>query len=459
MAGEKILVIDDEEAHAESTGEALERSGYQVFTRFSGEAGAAFLEEGEPVDLVLTDLVMHAVDGMEILQRAKRRWPDAAVIVMTGYATVENAVAAMKAGAEDYLRKPLNIEEVREKVRRALERQKLVRRNNELERELDRRYGLSGMIGSTAEMQRIFTRIQQIAATSAGVLISGETGTGKELVAQAIHRNSPRRNQLFLPINCTAFNEGTLESQLFGHEKGAFTGALAQHKGYFEHANKGTLFLDEIGDMPLAIQAKLLRALDSGEILRIGSNTPIRVDVRIIGATNRDLEQMVREKGFREDLFYRINVVNLTLPPLRERAADIPLLIESFIKDFSYVHNKRIAGITPAAQAVLLRYHWPGNVRELKNCLEAMVAITIDDVLDVDDLSPKYLKHAETAAPVPKLVGISLEQAERELIKNTLASVNGNREECARILGIGERTLYRKIKEYQLPAGTAGGGA
>ncbi|MBI3272751.1 MAG: sigma-54-dependent Fis family transcriptional regulator [Planctomycetes bacterium] len=450
MPGEKILVVDDEGSHAESTAEALERAGYQTFVATSGEEAGEFLETGEPVDLVLTDLVMRPIDGLEILQRAKRRHPDVAVIVMTGYATIETAVEAMKKGAENFLRKPLNIDEVREQVRKALEKQKLSRRNVELERELDRRYGLAGMIGSTAEMQRTFTRIQQIAATNASVLIQGETGTGKELVAQAIHRNSPRRNERFLPINCTSFNEGTLESQLFGHEKGAFTGALGQHRGYFEHANKGTLFLDEIGDMPLAIQAKLLRALDSGEILRVGSNSPIRVDVRFIGATNRDLEQMVRDKQFREDLFYRINVVNILLPPLRERAADIPLLAEAFVKEFAYVHGKKVAALSPAAQAILFRYAWPGNVRELKNCIENMVVMTLDEVLDVDDMPPKYLKGTPAETTRPKLVGMSIEQAERELIKNTLAGLNGNRVEAAKVLGIGERTLYRKIKTYGL---------
>jgi two-component system response regulator HydG len=447
--GVTILVVDDDPGHAEATAESLERAGHRCLTATSGAEGLRLLDQHD-VDVVLTDLVMRDADGMEILKAARQKRPDTEVVVMTGYASVETAVEAMQQGAAHYLRKPLNMHEVRAVIGKVLEKQGLQRRNVELERQLDTKYGFAGIVGSSERMQRLFSVLQQIAPTHATVLITGESGTGKELIARALHANSPRRHHHFVPLNCAALSENILESELFGHEKGAFTGALYQRKGRFEFADRGTLFLDEIGDMPASTQVKLLRVIENREIVRVGSNEPIPVDVRLIAATNQNLSALVKEGKFREDLYFRIKVVTLDLPPLRERQSDLGLLIDHFIKEFAAAHRRAVAGITPAARTVLFRYAWPGNVRELKNCIESMVVMSKGPQLDEPDI-PDYLREKGGGdAALPGLSGISIDQAEKELIRNTLQAVNGNREEAARILGIGERTLYRKIKTYNL---------
>ncbi len=446
-----ILVVDDDAEHAETIAESLRRTGYRTLVAGGGKAALEMLES-EHVDVVLTDLVMRDIDGMEILTTARRLHPDIEVVVMTGFASVESAVEVMKKGASTYLKKPLNIAELRAVVEKVVEKQNLSRSNLFLHQELDRKFGFSGIIGDSEAMQKVFTTLQQVAPTSATVLITGESGTGKELVAKAIHRNSPRRNHHFIPINCTAMPEGLIESELFGHEKGSFTGAIGARKGRFEFANHGTLLLDEIGDMPLSTQAKLLRVLEERCVFRVGSNVPIPVDVRLIASTNRHLEEMVREGKFREDLYYRLRVVTINLPPLRVRQSDIALLIDHFIRDFAQQHNRRIDGITPAARAALMGYRWPGNVRELRNTIEAMVVLAREPVLDVKDIPEEIAQRRDTSAPGSSSVfaGMSLERAELELIRSTLEMTKGNREEAARILGIGERTLYRKLKEYKL---------
>jgi two-component system response regulator HydG len=448
-----ILVVDDDAQHAETIAESLRRTGYRVLMAPSGKAALEFLET-EHIDVVLTDLVMKDVDGMEVLASARRLQPDIEVVVMTGYASVEGAVEAMKKGASTYLKKPLNISELRAVIEKVLEKQSLARSNLALHQELDRKYGFSGIIGNSEAMQRVFTVLQQVAPTSATVLIQGESGTGKELVAKAIHRNSPRRNQHFIPINCTAMPEGLIESELFGHEKGAFTGAIGARKGRFEFANHGTLLLDEIGDMPLTTQAKLLRVLEERCVYRVGSNIPIPVDVRLIASTNRQLDALVREGKFREDLYYRLRVVTISLPPLRARTSDQAILIDHFVREFSKAHGRPIEGITPAARQALTSYPWPGNVRELRNTVEAMVVLSRGPVLDVDAI-PEDVARGKGTLPVSGgtaglAPGISLQQAELELIRGTLAMTRGNREEAAKVLGIGERTLYRKIKEFGL---------
>ncbi len=453
MANENVtlLVVDDDPAHAEATAESLQRAGYQTLVATSGAEGLQLLDRHE-VDVVLTDLVMRDVSGMDVLTAAKQKRPDVEVLVMTGYASVETAVEAMQEGASTYLRKPLNLHEVRAVVGKAVERQRLQRSNIELQKQLDAKYGFGQIIGSSQPMQRIFSVLQQIAPTSATVLITGESGTGKELIARAIHANSPRRHHHFVPLNCAALSENILESELFGHEKGSFTGALYQRKGRFEFAHNGTLFLDEIGDMPLSTQVKLLRVIEYGEIVRVGSNEPIRVDVRLLAATNQSLPALVQAGKFREDLFFRIKVVTLDLPPLRERQSDIGLLIDHFLRDLAATHRRAIQGITPSARGALAKYAWPGNVRELKNCIESMVVMAKGGQIELDDV-PDYIREKggeESSVDIPALSGISIEQAERELIKNTLKRVNGNREEAAKILGIGERTLYRKLKAYDL---------
>jgi two-component system response regulator HydG len=364
--------------------------------------------------------------------------------------TRQNAVAAMQKGAATYLRKPVNLEELRAVVRNALEHQHLRRDNLALRQQLDQRYGFENIVGNNPRMLRVLETLRQIAPTNATVLIYGESGTGKELVARALHNNSRRRQSRFVALNCGALSEGILESELFGHTRGAFTGASEARQGRFEYADGGTLLLDEVGDMPPSTQVKLLRVLEQNEIVRVGSNTPIHVDVRIIAATHRRLEDLVKEGTFREDLYFRLKVVTLYIPPLRERKDDIPLLATHFLKELSDAHGKEVAELSPEARKRLTQYDWPGNVRELRNCIEHMIVVTTDPILGEDDL-PDHVVPGETPPDEPTaLVGISIQEAERELIRNTLAMVGGNRVEAAKILGIGERTLYRKIKEYDL---------
>jgi two-component system response regulator HydG len=444
-----VLIIDDHTDHAEAIAQALERLPCACEVASGGREALDRLA-ARAYDVIITDLVMTDVDGMEILRDAKSRNPETEVILVTGYATVENAVAAMQQGAASYLRKPVNLEELRAVVRNALEKQTLRQANVELRQRLDQRFGFERIIGNNPRMLRLLDTLRQIAPTNATVLLYGESGTGKELVANAIHANSPRRQARFVALNCAALSEGILESELFGHEKGAFTGAAAARQGRFEYADGGTLLLDEVGDMPTSTQVKLLRVLEQNEITRVGSNAPVHVDVRIVAATHRHLEDLIKDRKFREDLYFRLKVVTLHIPPLRERKDDIPLLTDHFVKEIRAEYNKPIAEVTPEARRRLAAYDWPGNVRELRNAVEHMVVVTTDWVLDVNDLPDHILPGEPVPAAAPQLVGISLADAELELIKNTLGMVHGNRVEAARILGIGERTLYRKIKEYNL---------
>ena len=446
----RVLVIDDNDAEAEAAAEALERIGCRCRIASSGEEGLEIIREGA-VDLVLTDLVMHDLNGLEIVEETKRSWPEVEVLVLTGHGSVGTAVQAMQKGAMTYLEKPVNIEMLRAHVVKAAEKQRVAREHADLRRQMDKRYGYEGIIGQSEQMQRIFDVLGQISVTNATALIEGESGTGKELVARAIHNNSPRRARPFVALNCAALSTGILESELFGHEKGAFTGADHQRRGRFEYAQHGTLFLDEVGDMPIATQIKLLRVIEEREIFRVGSNAPVKVDVRLIAATNQNLEELVRQKQFREDLYFRLNVVRLHLAPLRERPDDIPLLIEAFLKEFSEANGKRIDGIEPEARSILYRCPWPGNVRELKNCIEAMIVTTRSEMCSVQDIPP-HIRAAKRDLPsgAPTTPGASLEEMEKMLIRRTLDMTEGNREETARILKIGERTLYRKLDKYGL---------
>jgi len=449
----RVLIVDNEAAHAEAVAESLERSGYECAVATSGTAGAQMIEV-DACDIVITDLVMSDLDGLEILRRTKEARPDAEVIVVTGHGSIPSAVTALHQGAFNYLEKPLDLKQLRAVVDKACESLRLRRTNAELNRRLDERFGFEGVIGSSPQMNDVIDRLKRIAPNNATVLIQGETGTGKELVAQAIHQNSPRKNKPFVALNCAALSEHILESELFGHIRGAFTDASADRVGKFEYAHGGTLFLDEVGDMPTATQIKLLRVLESGEITRVGSNEPIKVNVRILSATNRDLEEAIAAGTFRRDLYYRLKVVTIRLPPLRERQQDMPLLIEHFIKQFSALHGKTIRSMSATARRRLMAADWPGNVRQLRNVIESMVVVDYDEVLDVDDL-PSELADSE---PLPQaspgslaaLVGKPLDEVERLFISETLSCAGGNREEAARLLGIGERTLYRKIKEYEL---------
>ncbi len=445
-----ILIIDDEKNQAEAIAESLTSIGYKCTTVTNGSEGLDIIRK-DRIDVVITDLIMHGMDGMEILKETKEKSPESEVILITGYGTVENAVTAMQKGASTYLLKPINIKQLRAVVDKVVEKQNLVRSNIELHKQLEEKFGFTGIIGNSQQMHRIFNILKQISSTTATVLIVGESGTGKELIASAIHYNGSRKNHPFVALNSAAISETLLESELFGHEKGAFTGALYQRKGRFEYADNGTLFLDEIGDMPLSTQAKLLRVIEDGRIMRVGSNESIKTDVRIIAATNKDLGELVKEGKFREDLYFRFNVICLRLPPLRERQDDIFLLTDVFIQEFSKKHGKIIEGITPEARKIFFRYNWPGNIRELKNCIESMVVITQNGFLDLNDIPEHIYKNNKPALPGPVFpVGIPLEEMEKEVIKNTLAYVGGNRGETAKILGIGERTLYRKLDKYGL---------
>jgi two-component system, NtrC family, response regulator HydG len=450
----RVLIIDDDSFHAETVAEGLERVGYDCVLATSGAAGARSIEE-EAFDVILTDLKMADVDGLTILGKARKEQPETAVVVITGHGDVKTAVEAMKRGASNFLQKPVNLADLRAMVDKVADVPRLARVNRELKRQLDEKFGFEGVVGNSARMHDVLAKLKSIAPTSATVLIQGDTGTGKELVAKALHVNSPRRHKPFDAMNCTALNENLLEDELFGHEPGAFTGAERLRKGRFEHANGGTLFLDEVGDMPVSLQAKLLRVLENQEVLRIGSNEPIKVNVRLLSATNRDLEEAVAKGTFRQDLYFRLKVVTIKLPRLRERREDIPLLAARFLDDFTQRHGKRVTGIAPPLRKAMSSYDWPGNVRELRNLIESMVVQDTDGILDLDDLQEgdtlRSIALPDLAAAGPaNLVGRPLSEVERYYIEKTLEMTSGNREEAAKRLGIGERTLYRVMQDWKV---------
>jgi two-component system response regulator HydG len=448
-----VLIIDDEAMYAEAAAETLERAGYRCTIATSGAAGAKKIEQ-EEFDLILTDLRMKDMDGLAIVRRVKEDLPDAEVVVITGHGDVKTAVEAIREGAANYLEKTGDMGELRAIVSRAAERVHLARSNRELKRQLDEKFGFEGVIGNSPKMHDVIDRLKRYAATDATMLIQGDTGTGKELVAKALWKNSPRRNKKFAAMNCTALNESLLDDELFGHEAGSYTGADKMRKGRFEDANGGTLFLDEVGDMPPALQAKLLRVLDNQEVYRIGSNDPIKVNVRVISATNRDLESAIAAGTFRQDLFQRLKVGTIKLPPLRDRVDDLPLLAAHFIKEFNAKHGKHVDSIAEPVRRAMKLYAWPGNVRELKNTIESMVVLDRDGVLDIDDLQEhdallQLLQPTAHVSGPAALVGKPLHEIERYYIEQTLALTSDNREEAAKILGIGERTIYRIMQDWK----------
>jgi two-component system, NtrC family, response regulator HydG len=452
----RVLVIDDDRLHAETVAESLERVGYDCTVATSGTEGARRIEDGD-WDVILTDLKMADMDGLAILRKAREQQPEAEVVMITGYGDVKTAVEAIKQGAANYLTKPVDRDELRAIVQKASERLRLARANRELKKQLEERFGFQGVVGNSPAMQDVIKKLQAIAQTDATVLILGETGTGKDLVAKAIHTNSPRKNKNFARLNCAAPNENLIEDELFGHEPGAYTGGERLRKGIFEYANGGTVFLDEIGDMPVRLQAKLLHVLENREVTRIGSNEPIKVNVRVISATHRDLEKAVAEGTFRADLYHRLKVVTVKLPALRERREDIPLLADHFMRQFSREHGKHVTRIAEPVRRAMAAYDWPGNVRELRNFIESMVVLDHDGVLGPDDVQEGRILErlsAPASAPAPAgpsgLVGRPLSEVERYYTEQALALTNGNREEAARMLGIGERTLYRNIQEWKL---------
>jgi two-component system response regulator HydG len=449
----RVLIIDDEPLHAEAVAESLQRMGHDCTIATSGEEGARKIEQDE-YDVVLTDLLMEDMNGLAILRKARRELPDAEVVVITGHADYKTAVEAIKQGAFNYLEKPVDMAQLRAIVDKAAQHVRLSREKRELLRQLDEKFGFKGVIGNSPKMHEVIAKLKAAAPTSATVLIQGETGTGKELVAQALHNNSPRKDKKFTALNCTALNENLLDDELFGHEPGAFTGADRLRKGRFEYANGGTLFLDEVGDMPLPLQAKLLRVLENGEVFRIGSNEPIRVHVRLVSATNRDLEEEVKKGTFRHDLYFRLKVMTIKLPPLRERREDVRLLAAHFIREFNDKHGKRVTDISEPVRKLMAVYDWPGNVRELRNVIESMVVQDQDGVLGLDDVEEgNGLRRLQVPAPQANgpsgLVGRPLSEVERYYSERALELTRGNRAEAARLLGIGERTLYRNIQDWK----------
>ncbi len=448
MAERRVLVVDDEPAQRDLVAGFLAKHGYDVAQ--AGDAREALASfDREPADLVLTDLRMPGASGLDLLAALRDRDPELPVIVMTAYGTIETAVAAIKGGAADYLTKPLNLDEVLHRVRLALERGRLVAENRELRDALRARYRIEGIVGESGRMQEVLGLVRRAAPSEATVLVRGESGTGKELITRALHAASRRAAGPLVAVNCAALPETLMESELFGHEKGAFTGADRQRIGRFEQASGGTLFLDEIGDLPLHLQVKLLRVLQERVVERVGSGKPTPVNVRLVAATHRDLETMVREGRFRDDLYYRINVVTILLPPLRERREDIPLLVDHFVRKLAAANGKAIEGLTREARDLLLRYDYPGNIRELENVVERAVVLTRDPVIDVSDL-PLALTDARTETPGDASLTAAVEGLERRMIRDALAEAGGVQTRAAERLGISERVLRYKLAKYGL---------
>ena len=442
------MVVDDERTQLEFVGGFLSKAGFEVALM---ESAARALERfrKEPFDLVLTDQRMPDVSGLDLLKQCRAVDPEVAVIIMTAYGSIETAVSAMKEGATDYLTKPLNLEELLLRIERVRRSHQLVRENTELREALLERHRIEGVIGESGQMQEVLDLVRRVAPSDATVLLRGESGTGKELIAKAIHYASPRRNGPLVKVNCAALPETLLESELFGHEKGAFTGAFAMRKGRFEIADKGTLFLDEIGDLPAHLQAKLLRVLQEKEFERVGSNRAITSDVRIITATHGDLEQLMRDGSFREDLYYRLNVVTIILPPLRERRQDLPALIDHFLRKFAEKNGKAIQGFSHEARDALLRYDYPGNVRELENLVERAIVLTRDDVIQPGEL-PLTIKETRAGTDDQTNLSAVVEGMERRMIVDALSAAGGVQTKAADSLGISERALRYKLRKYGL---------
>jgi two-component system NtrC family response regulator/two-component system response regulator HydG len=451
----RIIVIDDEVNAAAALETLLREDGYEVAKANDARAGLRLLDEIDP-DVVVTDLRMPGIDGLELLARIKEVRPETMVIVMTAYGTVKTAVKAMKLGAEDYLSKPIDVEELEVSIGRAVEKKRLFEETRVLRERLERKYKLDNLVGESPEMLAVFKTIRQVAPSSASVLLLGESGTGKELFAQALHQNSPRRAKPFIKVACASLPETLLESELFGHEKGSFTGALYTRAGRFEAADGGTLFLDEIGDISLTVQVKLLRFLEEREFERVGGNRTYKVDVRIVCATHRDLKKKIEEGTFREDLYYRLNVVEIHIPALRERSGDIPLLADHFMRKFAQANGKVVRSLSDEALALLLRHTWPGNVRELENAIERAVVLTDEEVLRP--------QHFPTLRPTPaagpqkaptdgargiSIPGSTLADIEREAILRTLEAVTGSTSRAAAMLDISPRKIQYKLKEYK----------
>jgi two-component system, NtrC family, response regulator HydG len=445
-----ILVVDDDDALREVLSEALESLPVEITVASSGKEAVELIAQRR-FAVVVTDLVMKGTDGFAVLDAAKSSYGNCRVVMLTGHGSRDVAVQAMERGATYYVEKPVDLNDLRAKVRKSLEDHEKDVAYDDLRGQLERAYGIEGIVGQDPKMQRVMALVRQIAGTAASVLVLGASGTGKELIARAVHNLSPRAKRPFVAINCGGMSEGTIESELFGHVKGAFTGAVSDREGKFEYATGGTLLLDEVGEMPMSTQIKLLRVLEERAVTRLGDNKVRPVDVRVLAATNADLPQKVKDGSFRQDLYFRLKVVTIELPSLRERRSDIKLLVEHFLRHFDTVHGKDVESIDRDALVALVQYDWPGNVRELRNAVESMVVRAKGNILTRSDLPP------EIWAPLPSdqdawqfLAGRTWKEVEQNHIRVALELAGGNRQRAAKSMGLSERTLYRKIKEYGL---------
>lgn len=445
-----ILIVEDDPKVGESIRLLLKKRGYETLVASNGKEALPLFRQ-EMVDLVITDLLMPKMDGIELLEAVKSLKPETEVIVISAQGTIEKAVQAMKLGAFDFIEKPINPRVISLVVERALEKQTLILQNRDLRSKLEDKFHFKNIIGRSAKMIKIFELIQHIAPYDSSVLIIGESGTGKELIANAIHYSSPRTSMSFIKVSCASLSEGIIESELFGHEKGAFTGAISSRKGRFEIAHQGTLFLDEVGDIPLATQIKLLRVLQDGEFERVGGNKTIQASIRIIAASNRDLQEAVKQGTFREDLYYRLNVVSIKLPPLRERKEDIPFLVNFFIDKFNQRYKMKVKGVSQRAMNFLIGYEWSGNVRELENTIESILVINSPEVIDIQHLPQEVKEVKEKPEVIPIKIGTPLEEVEREMLIQTLKATKGNKRRAAELLGINVRTIHRKMEGIEEP--------
>ena len=458
MQTARILVVDDDGVARELLADALKKEGYEVEAFSSGEEAIERGRRGQ-VDLVLTDLKMGTVDGLTVLREFKRFSPDTSIVLLTSFGSLEGAIEAIKQGAYDYLAKPFKKEEIKLVVQRSLDHSQLVRENTRYRDELKEREDWSPLVGSSPAMLEVYKLVARVSEGRSTVLLQGESGTGKELIARAIHANSPRREKPFIPVNCGALPDTLLESEMFGYEKGAFTGAVGTKAGLFEAANGGTLFLDEIGDLSPALQVKLLRVMQDQEVRRVGGTTSLKVDVRIIVATNRDLEQFVKEGKFRDDLYYRLNVVRITLPTLAERKEDIPMLAHHFLQKYAGGSARAVRGFLPDTMALLKQYRWPGNVRELENAIERAVSLSHGPLLTPDDLPAALRQFGSQFGDKTEVsdqhdeVCLTLEEVEKRHLIRVLKETKGNKVRAAKILGIDRRTLYRMAERFGLDLG------
>ncbi|MBS7260766.1 MAG: sigma-54-dependent Fis family transcriptional regulator [Treponema sp.] len=442
-----ILTIDDEENIRSGLCDNFELEGYEVKQAANGKDGLALVKKGD-IDLVITDLRMDGISGEEVVRHITTENPGIPVIVLTGHGSIDDATKAIKMGAYDFLTKPLDLDHLNKIVKNALEGRELKLQKKQLENELEKKKALSEMVGKSSVLKSVMEKITRVAPSKATVLITGESGVGKEGVADAIHALSPRKDKPLIKVHCAALSESLLESELFGHEEGAFTGADKMQKGRFELAHGGTIFLDEIGEISQSVQVKLLRVIQNRQFERVGGEKTIDVDVRIIAATNRNLEEEVKAGRFREDLYYRLNVVSVQVPPLRERKEDIPLLVSSFLERFNEENGKNVKGFDSKAKSALSNYSWPGNIRQLQNVVEGCVAMSVSDTVKLADL-PDYLQNGSGDKAISIPLGTSMEEAEMIIINETLAFCGGNRSKCAEVLGIGRKTLYRKLGEEE----------